>query len=140
DCPNRPRRRGRGARRDQPRVPRMHGRHPRQAPPLPALHEHAHAARLTRQARADRAKTELCATVRTRAGDEQKGDSTQTTTAPAEWLLASIVEGSDDAIIAKDLDGVIIVWNPAAERIFGYSAEEALGRNIEMLIPEDHRG
>ncbi|MFZ0424460.1 MAG: PAS domain S-box protein [Xanthobacteraceae bacterium] len=51
--------------------------------------------------------------------------------------LASIVESSDDAIISKDLDGVIVSWNPGAQRLFGYSAEEAVGKPITILIPAD---
>ena len=51
--------------------------------------------------------------------------------------LASIVESSDDAIISKDLNGVIQTWNIGAQRLFGYMAEEAVGRPVTMLIPED---
>jgi PAS domain S-box-containing protein len=51
--------------------------------------------------------------------------------------LASIVESSDDAIASKDLDGIITSWNPGAERLFGYSAQEAVGKPMAMLIPPD---
>ena len=51
--------------------------------------------------------------------------------------LAAVVECSDEAIIAKNLDGVIQSWNRAAERLFGYTAEEALGRSVTMLMPPD---
>jgi PAS domain S-box-containing protein len=53
--------------------------------------------------------------------------------------LAAIVESSDDAIVSKDLDGVIQTWNAAAERVFGYRAEEAVGCPITMLIPADRQ-
>jgi PAS domain S-box-containing protein len=54
------------------------------------------------------------------------------------WL-ASIVESSDDAIVSKDLDGIISSWNKGAERIFGYTASEAIGQPITLVIPEDRR-
>ena len=50
---------------------------------------------------------------------------------------AAIVESSDDAIIAKSLDGVISAWNAAAERMFGYAEHEALGQPITMIVPPD---
>jgi PAS domain S-box-containing protein len=50
---------------------------------------------------------------------------------------SAIVENTDDAIISKDLDGVIRSWNPGAERLYGYTAEEAVGCPVTMLIPED---
>jgi PAS domain S-box-containing protein len=54
-------------------------------------------------------------------------------------VLASIVESSDDAIVSKNLDGIIASWNKAAERIFGYSAREAIGQPITLVIPEDRQ-
>jgi PAS domain S-box-containing protein len=53
--------------------------------------------------------------------------------------LVSVVESSEDAIISKDLNGVIVSWNQGAEHLFGYSAEEAIGKSILILIPPDRQ-
>ncbi|MEP7193839.1 MAG: PAS domain S-box protein [Actinomycetota bacterium] len=51
--------------------------------------------------------------------------------------MAAIVEGSDDAIFGRTLDGVITSWNPAAERMYGYAAREIIGRSVDLLISGD---
>ena len=86
------------------------------------------------RARAERAlrdaKDELEARVQQRTAQLRKAGE-------ANARLAAIVEFSDDAIVSKNLDGIITSWNPAAERLFGYSAAEALGRPMSLVIPPE---
>src|ERR1051325_6958931 len=53
--------------------------------------------------------------------------------------LAAIVESSDDAIVSKTLEGIIITWNRGAQRIFGWTAEEVIGKAINIIIPPDRQ-
>jgi PAS domain S-box-containing protein len=59
--------------------------------------------------------------------------------AARERLFSAAVESSNDAIITKSLDGTITGWNPAAERVFGYTAAEAVGKSIELIVPPDRK-
>ncbi|HET8565592.1 MAG TPA: SpoIIE family protein phosphatase [Solirubrobacterales bacterium] len=53
--------------------------------------------------------------------------------------LAEVVRGTQDAVLSKDLDGIITTWNPAAVRLYGYTAEEAIGRHVSFLVPPDRK-
>lgn len=57
---------------------------------------------------------------------------------PRDWWVA-LIDGSDDAIVSKNLQGIIRSWNDGAARLFGYSADEVIGKSISILIPEDRR-
>jgi PAS domain S-box-containing protein len=59
--------------------------------------------------------------------------------AEREQLFVAVVESSDDAIVTKTLDGVITSWNQAAERLFGFSAQEAIGKSIDIIVPNELR-
>ena len=63
----------------------------------------------------------------------------QSASSELEGRFRAIIESSDDAILSKDLNGIVQSWNPAAERIFGYTAAEMIGRSIEVLFPRDRR-
>ncbi len=56
----------------------------------------------------------------------------------ATYWLSALIESADDAIISKTLDGIITSWNSGAERIFGYTADEIIGKSVTVLIPPDH--
>lgn len=57
-----------------------------------------------------------------------------------EWLAGIIVAASSDAIMFSDREGVIRLWNSGAEKMFGFTAEEALGQSLDLIIPENLRG
>jgi PAS domain-containing protein len=61
-------------------------------------------------------------------------------TSEREQLLIAAVESSNDAILTETLDGVITGWNPAAERLFGFTAQEAIGNSIDIIVPDELRG
>lgn len=56
----------------------------------------------------------------------------------ARLQLSAIVESSDDAIISKNLDGIIVSWNQGAERLYGYTADEVIGKPLSILVPPEH--
>ena len=60
-------------------------------------------------------------------------------TSSLEGLYQQIIEGAQDAIVFADPDGIIRLWNSGAEAIFGYSAEEALGQTLDLIVPEKMR-
>jgi PAS domain S-box-containing protein len=72
-------------------------------------------------------------------GDLQVGQLTDLRSAEmAQYWLAALIESADDAVISKTLDGIITSWNAGAQRIFGYVADEVIGKSVTMLIPPDH--
>jgi PAS domain S-box-containing protein len=73
----------------------------------------------------------LLVTLRRESASEQRRHSER------ERLFSAVVESSNDAIIANKLDGTITAWNPAAEHLFGYTAAEAIGRHIDLIVPSE---
>src|ERR1035437_4954159 len=57
-----------------------------------------------------------------------------------EWLASTIMAASSDAIMFSDREGIIRLWNSGAELMFGFTAEEALGQSLDLIIPENLRG
>jgi PAS domain S-box-containing protein len=68
-----------------------------------------------------------------------RADITERKRSEAAERMAAVVESSDDAIVSKALDGTISAWNRGAEKLFGYSAAEAVGNSMDMLVPDDRK-
>src|SRR4051794_11724638 len=68
------------------------------------------------------------------ASQDQSSDAGR---AALQGRLAAIINSSDDGIVSKDLNGIVQSWNEAAQRIFGYTADEIVGQSIKLLIPPD---
>jgi len=56
------------------------------------------------------------------------------------YRLAQVVESTQDAVLSKDLDGIVTSWNPGAVSLYGYTEAEAIGAHISFLVPSDHKG
>ena len=71
--------------------------------------------------------------------DHRRTEAARDHHASRERFFSAAVESSNDAIVTKSLDGTITGWNPAAERLFGYTAAEAVGQHIDLIVPHDRR-
>lgn len=67
----------------------------------------------------------------------QRLSDTEFELSQANALIAAIFNGADEAILAKDFDGIITAWNPAAVKLYGYEREEAVGKHISLIVPDD---
>src|SRR5207244_12135088 len=79
---------------------------------------------------------------RATGGDEgSEGWKPLATRVPGQLLrfVAAVVDSTDDAVIGKTLDGTIVSWNPGAERLYGYAADEVVGQHVAVLVPPDRR-
>jgi diguanylate cyclase (GGDEF)-like protein/PAS domain S-box-containing protein len=85
----------------------------------------------------ERGRVSGCVLVFRDISERRNWEKTEAQRLQSARLLASIVESSQDAIISKSLQGIIQSWNSGAERLFGYSANEAVGRHISLIIPPD---
>ncbi len=130
------------------RIVNEHTRQPPENPALRALRDGVvvglanHTALITRDGR-ERLIDDSAAPIRDAAGAVVgavlvfRDVTDRRRAAEAQAFLAAIIESSDDAILSKTLDGVIRSWNAGAERLFGYTAAEAVGRPITLIIPPD---